>query len=41
MKSSFDEVLIAVWRQVLVENADEVKLGAERYPVTRSEAKHL
>jgi hypothetical protein len=41
MKSSFDEVLIAVWRQVLVENANEVKLDAERYPVTRSKAKHL
>jgi hypothetical protein len=41
MKSSFHEVLITVWRQVLEENADEVKLGAERYPVTGSEAKHL
>jgi hypothetical protein len=41
MKSSFDEVLIAVWRQVLVENADEVKLGAERFPVTKSRTKRL
>ena len=41
MKRSFDEVLKAVWRQALVENANVVKLGAERYPVTRSKAKRL
>ncbi|MFZ0085425.1 MAG: hypothetical protein WAK78_09055, partial [Candidatus Acidiferrales bacterium] len=29
------------WRQALVENADVVKIGAERYPVTRSKAKRL
>ena len=39
--ASFDDVMKAVWRQALVENADVVKIGAERYPVTRSKAKRL
>jgi hypothetical protein len=38
---SFDQVLKTVWRQALVENADVVKIGTERYPVTRSKAKRL
>src|SRR5580698_9454217 len=41
MKPSFDETLIAVWRQALVDEADPVKLGSDRYPVTRSKAKRL
>jgi|ERR1700677_4284545 hypothetical protein len=41
MKSSLHEVLTAVWRQALVENADLVKLGSERYPVTKSKTKRL
>jgi hypothetical protein len=41
MKLSFDETLIAVWRQALVDEADVVKLGSERHPVTRSKAKRL
>jgi hypothetical protein len=41
MKPSFEEALVAVWRQALVDEADVVKLGSERYPVTRSKAKHL
>jgi hypothetical protein len=41
MKSSLDKVLAAVWHQALAESADVVKLGPERYPVTRSKAKHL
>ena len=41
MKPSFDETLIAVWRQALVDEADVVKLGLERYLVTRSKAKLL
>jgi hypothetical protein len=40
-KSSLDSTLISVWRQALVDNADSVKLGAERYPVTKSKAKRL
>jgi hypothetical protein len=38
---SFQETLIAVWRQALVDEADVVKVGSERYPVTRSKAKRL
>jgi hypothetical protein len=41
MQRVFDETLIAVWRQALVDEADVVKLGSERYPVTRSKTKHL
>src|SRR5690348_8843987 len=33
MSLSFQETLIDVWRQVLVENAKAVELGSERYPV--------
>jgi hypothetical protein len=38
---SFEEVLISVWRQSLVEKADIVALGAKRYPVTTSKQKRL
>ena len=41
MKSPFEETLIAVLRQALVDESDVVKLGSERYAVTRSKAKHL
>jgi hypothetical protein len=41
MKASFAETLIAVWRRALVDEADVVKLGSERYLVTRSKAKML
>jgi hypothetical protein len=41
MKPSFEEALIALWRQALVDEAEVVKLGSERYPVTRSKAKML
>src|SRR5271163_2929178 len=41
MKTSFEEVATAIWRQVLVENKAVVTLGGERYPVTRSRAKKL
>src|SRR5580658_4591518 len=41
MKSSFEETLISVWRQALVDQADVVKLGSERFPVTKSKAKRL
>jgi hypothetical protein len=33
MAISFEPTLIDVWRQVLVENANVVELGTERYPV--------
>src|SRR5271155_1307212 len=30
---SFEEALIETWRQILVENAESVRLGGKRYPV--------
>ena len=33
MTLSFEQALIAVWRQALVENAETVELGTERFPV--------
>jgi hypothetical protein len=41
MKQSFEETLIAVWRQTLVGETDVIKLGSECYSVTRSKAKRL
>jgi hypothetical protein len=39
MQSSFEQTLIEIWRQVLVENATVVNLGNEPYPVRRT-SKH-
>lgn len=39
--SSFEETLIEVWRQALVENAKAVELGTERYPVRRTPKRGL
>lgn len=41
MAISFEQALIEVWRQVLVENADVVELGTERYPVRLTPKRHL
>ena len=41
MKSSIEESLLAVWRQVLVENADSVKLGQNRYHVQQTSKRGL
>ena len=41
MDSAFEQALIEVWRQTLVENADVVELGAERYSVRRTSKRHL
>ena len=41
MKRAFEETLIAVWRQALVDESDAVKLGTKGYSVTRSKAKRL
>jgi hypothetical protein len=41
MKSSFEQTLIEVWRQSLVENAKTVELGSERYPVRRTPKRGL
>lgn len=41
MGSSFEQTLIEVWRQALVENAKVVELGNERYPVRRTPKRKL
>ena len=41
MKASFEETLIEVWRQALVENAEAVEVGAERYAVKRTAKSRL
>jgi hypothetical protein len=41
MAISFEQTLIDVWLQVLVENADEVVLGKKRYPVRLTPKRRL
>jgi hypothetical protein len=41
MAISLEQTLIEVWRQALVENANVVVLGAERYPVRQTPKRHL
>ena len=41
MANSFEQALIEVWRQVLVENAKVVELEAERYPVRQTPKRRL
>jgi hypothetical protein len=41
MDSAFEQALIEVWRQTLVENSNVVELGAERYPVRRTPKRRL
>jgi hypothetical protein len=41
MANSFEEVLIDVWRQVLVEQVDNVELGGELYPVRQTPKSRL
>ena len=41
MKSSFEQMLIEVWRQTIVENAKTVELGAERSPVRHTPKRGL
>jgi hypothetical protein len=40
-KLSFEEAVIEVWRQSLVENAKAVKVGGEAYPVRRTPKRGL
>jgi hypothetical protein len=40
-ESSFEQTLVEVWRQVLVENARVVELGTDRYPVRLTPTRHL
>jgi len=41
MDSPFEQTLIEVWRQALVENAKVVVLGKARYPVRRTPKRGL
>lgn len=41
MAISFEQALIDVWRQALVENADVVVVETERYPVRLTPKLHL
>ena len=41
MNPSFEQTLVEVWRQALVENAKVVELGKERYPVRRTPKRGL
>jgi len=41
MKLTFEETLVEVWRQALVEDAKVVELGKERYPVRRTPKRGL
>src|ERR1039458_7848793 len=41
MDLSFEQALTEVWRQALVENADVVELGTERYPVRLTPKRRL
>ena len=41
MNASFEQTLVKVWRQALVDNASIVKLGEERYPVRRTPKRGL
>jgi len=36
MNPSFEQTLVEVWRQTLIENANVVVLATERYPVRRT-----
>jgi hypothetical protein len=41
MKLSFEQALIEVWRQALVENAKVVKLGIQLFPVRQTPKRNL
>jgi hypothetical protein len=41
MAITFEQTLVEIWRQALVENADVVVLGTERYPVRLTPKRRL
>jgi hypothetical protein len=41
MAISFEQTLIDIWRQVLVENVDVVKLGTKRFPIRLTAKRRL
>src|SRR5215469_12056190 len=40
-KTSFEETVVEVWRQALVENSKFVRIGTESYPVRRTAKRGL
>ena len=38
---SFEETLISVWRQAVVDRAEQIKLNGRVFPVRRTPRKHL
>jgi hypothetical protein len=40
-ESSFEQTLVEVWRQTLVENAKTVEIGTERFPVRLTPKRRL
>jgi hypothetical protein len=38
---SFEETLISVWRQALVDGVEKIKLNGQLFPVRRTPKKHL
>jgi len=40
-KFTFEDVLLEIWRQALVESAKAVRLGTESYPVRRTAKRRL
>ena len=41
MNASFEQALVEVWRQALVENTKAVTVGGESYPVRRTQKRGL
>src|ERR1700682_4912818 len=41
MSTSFEQTLVDVWRQALIENAEVAVLGTERYPVRLTPKRRL
>ena len=41
MELSFEQAFVEVWRQALVENAESIELGSERFPVRRTPKRGL
>jgi hypothetical protein len=41
MNTSFEQALVEVWRQALVENAKAVKVGGESYPIRKTPKRGL
>ena len=38
---TFEEALVSVWRQALVDEADAIEVGGEKFPVRRTASRRL